>query len=118
MKLMSAVMLVVLLSGCSNFFPDKFDNVEYEYLTLLSLTAQKAECDYVSMTSMETYAEFLVAYTQYRNNTGTKEIYVGINDLVQEMMERGKFSQGYCTLKTRNIHELTQRAREVFGKRK
>ena len=109
------------LASCStlfDFFPDQFDDVEYEYLTLLHLSADKQSCDALTLTTMSTYSNFLVAYTEYRNNAGTKEIYQGINDLVEELAAREKPSAGYCRIKTNNIAQLTDTARSVFAKRK
>ena len=126
-KVLVTIGLIFAVAGCtsiSDWIPEKYDSVEFSRLAELHVittssltTGEDVWCHPAELSVIHYHAEVLSVYSKHTLKENIAEIYSGIADLTEELIERDEPSEAYCKLKRRNIAELTERALEVFGNR-
>ena len=121
-KVATAVLLTVVLTGCAGFslnqLPNKFDNVEYRDLVELNVLSKWSEtCSPTEIERMDYLGNILKTYSKGTLNDNVAEIYSEVSSLTSELRARENPSQIYCKLKRENITIATEKAIEIFGGR-
>lgn len=124
MRHFGILLFVISITSCSfgQFIPSGFDNVEFDRLAELNVISKPSSdkqewCNKEKIERILVQSEVLSVYSRYTLNSNIAEIYKEINDLADEMSQKETPSAMYCKLKRQSIHDITEKALEVFGGR-
>lgn len=110
------LVFLFLFSSCSIF---NFDNLEYDYIITIKLTADtnKKYCPTISdenITLLKTQIQHLNYYAKYRGGTQVYESAIMLNEIAEGL--NNNMSKFYCVKKLDNISEVAERIAETLGK--
>lgn len=107
-------LVVMLLSGCVT----KFDNTEYEYLTLLDIALDNTTvCSLEERQQIHALTDFLYRYTEYSTDRIVSSVYDNLHSMTVQFVKMESVSIKYCEIKINNISRAVDSIRMVHGKR-
>lgn len=118
----TTVVLAALLTGCStitSWIPSFWDPNQSAYIIDARLHAEQISCDQPQLPQVLRVQEDLQRFQLYSASKGSLQqdvirVVAPIKIQVDEWVQRGEGSRGYCSVKRRLLIQETQRASEVI----
>lgn len=121
MKLISALVMCVMLSGCATvttWLPSFWDDNQSHYIIQASLTAESINCDQAQLAQVLVLQTDLRRFELYSHSKGflqkdVMRVVEPVKKTVDEWVQRGEGSKSYCMIKKKLLVEQISRAASV-----
>ncbi len=121
MRTILVILSLTLVSGCSTvqeWIPSFWDDNQSHYIVQARLSAERLDCDQAQIPQVRVLEQDLRRFELYSESKGRPQADVlrvvkPIKLQVDEWLQRGEASKGYCTVKRKLLVQETARAAQV-----
>jgi hypothetical protein len=122
MKLISAIIVSVLVSGCASvqsWIPSFWDDNQSAYITEVRLTVEQINCADAQTPQVQRLTQDLRRFELYSEAKGSLQrdvlrVIEPMSSTVKEWRDRGEGSRVYCEIKKRLLTQQAERASKVI----
>jgi hypothetical protein len=122
MKLISALIVAVLLTGCAtvqSWIPSFWDDNQSAYIIDARLSVERISCAEAQIPQVQRLSEDLRRFQLYSEAKGTLQqdvlrVIEPMQSTVKEWRDRGEGSRVYCEIKKRLLSQQGERASRVI----